>query len=313
MNEVIKDEFEEETADIDIEPEDDGDDIDDLDGEFELDENGDIIIPEEDDSDNSEDSEDNEDGEDSSSAEEESEDENSEEGDVAENKRDENGKDTDDSKKKEEAEEKPEVVEPGNTQPDEKDKRIADLERQLRKLESQSKDTLSKLGVETDDVMAGLVKLAAEADETTPEEYVKKRDEAEKNEEARRLVQKIEFEKKMKSDLAEVHAAFPETKKYNSVLEFPNIQKFGEFRDLGLTPKEAYIAANPDTVRDSVANAAKKQTLAETKAHLKTNVPKGSKDTSLRMSKKELGEYRDLFPELTDKERIALYKQTLKK
>ena len=134
-----------------------------------------------------------------------------------------------------------------------------------------------------------------------------------RNAEAVRTLQTIEFEKKMKADLAEVHAAFPETKAYDSVTKFPNFAKFGQFRDKGLSPKEAYIAANPDTVRASVATATKRQSLNETKSHLKPVVSKQSKDNSVTITKKEMAEYRELFPNMSDKEIMSLYRQTKKK
>ena len=72
-------------------------------------------------------------------------------------------------------------------------------------------------------------------------------------------------------------------------------------------------AANPDSVRKSVAAATKQQSLNETKAHLKSAVPAGSKDDGIAISKKELKEWRDLFPNLSDKEISKLYKESAKK
>ena len=204
------------------------------------------------------------------------------------------------------------AVEPAS-EPDEKDREIYALRRKLSTLEKQSKDTLKKLGVDTDDAMTGLIKLAAEADEISPEEYVRRKTEAERNEEARRFLQASEFQKKIKADLAEVQAAYPETKAYDHITKIPNFKRFAECRDLGLSPKEAFIAANPDSVRAHVATAAKKQSLNETKSHLKPVVSKESKDTSTKISKKELSEYRELFPNMSDKEIVSLYRQAKKK
>lgn len=260
--------------------------------DFEYDENGDIIIPDEDDkdADNAPDADTDEEDADDPTEQDET-----------------NAKVTD------EATDAQEVVEPASPQQDEKDREIQNLRRELSALKSQSKDTLAKLGVEDGDIMAGLVKLAAEADEITPEEYLRRKTERDRNAEAVRTLQTIEFEKKMKSDLAEVHAAYPETRAYDSVTKFPNFAKFGQFRDKGLSPKEAYIAANPDTVRASVATATKRQSLNETKNHLKPVVSKQSKDNSITITKKEMSEYRELFPNMSDKEIMSLYRQTKKK
>ena len=294
MNDTIDTEVE---KDLEVDADDVSEDLDtnadaESDVDFEYDENGDIIIPDDDeaDADNAPDDDSDEDDAD------------------ADEEQDETSKG--DAK---EASAEQEVVEPASTQQEDKDREIAALRRQYSALESQTKDTLAKLGVEDGDIMAGLVKLAAEAEEISPEEYIRRKTERDRNAEAVRTLQTIEFEKKMKADLAEVHAAFPETKAYDSVTKFPNFAKFGQFRDKGLSPKEAYIAANPDAVRASVATATKRQSLNETKSHLKPVVSKQSKDNSITITKKEMAEYRELFPNMSDKEIMSLYRQTKKK
>ena len=188
--------------------------------------------------------------------------------------------------------------------------RILDLEAYLKRLQAQGKDTLKALGVDTDDVLAGLAKLAAEAEGITPEEYAKRQTQAQTVEQARQMVQRTEFEKKARADLAELQAVYPETKGYTDIRQIPNLKRFGELRDLGLSPKEAYSAANPDAIRNNVATAVKKQSLQDTKKHLHSAVPKGSRDTAPKMSRAELTLWRELFPELNDKELLKLYKQT---
>lgn len=291
INTEIENELEtDEEVSEDLDTETDEDEDSELD--FEYDENGDIIIPDEGDKDTDNATDDDSDEEDAD----------------AQTEQDETSvKDAD------ETTDAQEVVEPASPQQDEKDREIQNLRRELSALKSQSKDTLAKLGVEDGDIMAGLVKLAAEAEEITPEEYLRRKTEQDRNAEAVRALQAIEFEKKMKSDLAEVHAAYPETRAYDSVTKFPNFAKFGQFRDKGLSPKEAYIAANPDTVRASVATATKRQSLNETKNHLKPVVSKQSKDNSITITKKEMSEYRELFPNMSDKEIMSLYRQTKKK
>lgn len=293
MNENINTEIEtksdDELLDIDLEETDlnesDGEDIldaedehdEDFNEDFECDENGDLIIPTE------EDDKDEEVGEDKSDEEEQG------------------GSDVEENTV---GDAEPAAV------PDDKDKIIADLKRKLEAFESQGKDTLEKLGVESGDVMGGLVKLAAEAEETTPEEYLRKKAEKERQESALRQVQRIEFEKKMKADLEAIQTAYPETRSYDSVKNFPNFRRFGELRDLGLSPVEAYVATHPNEVRENVAAATKRQSLNDTKSHLKPAVGKTSKDTSITMSKKEMRELKDLFPNLTQKEIAKLYRDT---
>ena len=162
--------------------------------------------------------------------------------------------------------------------------------------------------------MEGLVSLAAEADGVTPQEYLQKKASADRDAQARALLQQQEFEKLATADLAELHAAYPETQQYKHIRELPDDikKKFGRFRDAGLSAKEAYAAANPDGIRTQVATAVKKKSLHDSKSHLQTTVPKGSKDNSIVMPKSELARWRDIFPEKTDKEIIALYKKTAK-
>lgn len=261
------------------------------DDEFEYDDDGNIIIP-----DVIEDEDQDEDGDDDA-ADTDDDTDDEDEGD--------DGSDDEDKEPKE-----PEAKPEGK---DEKDARYEALKKEYDALKAQSADTLAKLGVKSDNVLEGLEKVAAESDDMSLDEYRKKKAESQRDDAARKLLQQAEFEKKMLSDFAEIQREFPETRGLKSLREIENLAKFGRFRDLGLSPKEAYAAANPDSVRKSVAAATKQQSLNETKAHLKSAVPAGSKDDGIAISKKELKEWRDLFPNLSDKEISKLYKESAKK
>lgn len=262
-----------------------------LETDLELDENGDIIIPE-DDAEEGEEPETAEDGEEDASDEEDAQDEPEEDA--------------------EDVDTETEVVEPAEeVKEDPRDRELAQLRRELENLRGHTKDALEKLGVKDGDIIAGLVKLAAEASDKTPEEYLKEKAERDRAAEAMRLLQTTEFNKKAAADLREVQAAYPETKKYASIRDIPNFKRFGELRDAGLSPKEAYIAANPDAARDAVAAATKRQSLNNTKNHLRTAVPKGSKDNSVRMPRSVLLEWREMIPGRSDKELAQLYKEAI--
>ena len=270
---------------------DETDDETDKDDEFEYDDDGNIIIP-----DVIEDEDQDEDGDD----------------DAADTDDDMDDEDEGDGGSDEEDKETPKP----ETQPegkDEKDAQIEALTKELDALKAQSADTLAKLGVKSENVLEGLEKVAAESDDMSLDEYRKKKAESQRDDAARKLLQQAEFEKKMLSDFAEIQREFPETRGLKSLREIENLAKFGRFRDLGLSPKEAYAAANPDSVRKSVAAATKQQSLNETKAHLNSAVPAGSKDDGIAISKKELREWRDLFPNLSDKEISRLYRESAKK
>ena len=258
------------------------------DDEFEYDDDGNIIIPDviedEDRDDDADDTEDDTDDEDE-------------------------GDDGDEDKEPKEPEAKPEK----DAQIEALQKKLEAQGKEYEALKAQSADTLAKLGVKSDNVLEGLEKVAAESDDMSLDDYRKKKAESQREDAARRLYQQVEFEKKMQSDFAEIQREFPETRNLKSLREIENLAKFGRFRDLGLSPKEAYAAANPDGVRKSVAAATKQQSLNETKAHLKSAVPAGSKDDGIAISKKELKEWRDLFPNLSDKEISKLYKESAKK
>ena len=126
------------------------------------------------------------------------------------------------------------------------------------------------------------------------------------------VIRKVLANKKAAADLLEVQAAYPETKKYASIRDIPNFEEFGRMRDLGLSPKQAYAAANPDGTRQAAADATKRQSLENTKNHLKPTVSKSAKDTSVRMPRATLLEWRELFPGYSDKEIAELYKESIK-
>ena len=196
---------------------------------------------------------------------------------------------------------------------DEPDEEKEALRRELARFKSQTKDTLKKLGVkESDDPLTDLARLAAEANNETLEEYQRKRAEQESADEALRFMRAAKFEAKMAADLAEVHAAYPSTRGYTSVKQLPNFSEFARLRDLGVSPKQAYIAANPDAVTAAAAESARQRSMNDGKGHLKPAVRKSSKDNSLALSKKDMAMYRDAFPNLSDKEILALYKQANK-
>jgi len=221
--------------------------------------------------------------------------------------------DEEESEELEENESEEEVPENENAEEensfDEKDARIKELEKLVKEYELQGKDTLQKLGVKSDNVLDGLIRLAAEAEEQSPEEYKKNRDENLRLEEAKKLLANMEYAQQAKEDLAEIQSLFPEAKEYKTIKDIPNLQKFAKFRDLGLSAKEAYSAANPEGIRKSVAAVTKRQSLNDNKAHLRSVVPKGSKDSVGYIPKDQLAMMRSAFPNKSDKEIYAIYKK----
>lgn len=172
------------------------------------------------------------------------------------------------------------------------------------------KDALKKMGIEEDDVEQALIRLGADAEGISPEEYAKQREEAKRKEAAERLYAEVLLEKKIAEDLAILHAEFPETKDITKLEQIPNARRFAELRDIGVSAREAYVAANIDAHRDRIAKSVRQQSINATKSHLVSNVPIASKDTSVKISRSDMEQLRDLFPNKSDKEIIALYKKT---
>lgn len=188
------------------------------------------------------------------------------------------------------------------------DPRDAELAR-LRKIEAQAKKTVKSLGYEGEDALDGLSRIAAETEGKSKEEYDAEQEAADRTKAAEALLAKQEAERILSADLAAIKAEFKGAEKFNSVAEFPNIKRFGEMRDLGLSAVEAFRVAQPDIVAESFAPHA----VADSKSHLKSAVPKGARDTSITIPSGELDEYRELFPGKSDAELNALYKRATQK
>ena len=101
----------------------------------------------------------------------------------------------------------------------------------------------------------------------------------------------------IESDLRALRAAYPELSKIQSITELENPLRYAELRDLGLTPKEAYLATSGGRRR------------ADNRAHLFSAVPKGAGSPTSNMSHAELAGARELFPGLGDAELHGLYKK----
>jgi hypothetical protein len=293
---VLENEVEEETPDMEETDTEEENEVaeEDADDEFEYDDEGNIVIPDVD-FDPEEDEELAEDAEEEIP-------EQSEEN--------EEGEGAPEETPEEEKTEEPKTEDP--PAPDPRDQEIADLKRSLKRLETQAKATLKSIGVETDDAMSGLVKVAAESEGKSEAEYNADVAKKENDEIARNMLRNQLFEAKAAADLKELHTLYPETKQYKHLKEMPPevLKTFGAQRDAGFSVKQAYAAANPDGIRKEVATSVKKQAQHDSKAHLKSSVPKPSKSDGVSMSKAELRELKELFPNLSTAEITKLYKQT---
>ena len=200
-----------------------------------------------------------------------------------------------------------------NAAPDARDVELQRLREELDDLRSQSKDTLKKLGIETEDVMDGLASLAAESADETKEEYLAKRATARTAEREAQAKRVAEFEELAAKDLAELQQIYPETKGYKHVRDMPEevLEKFARNRNLGLPAKEAYAAANIDGIRSGAVQAGHRRAMNDSKAHLQASTPKSAKGSGIHIPAKEMEMWRGMFPYKSDKEIAALYKKTL--
>ena len=99
-----------------------------------------------------------------------------------------------------------------------------------------------------------------------------------------------------REDLHELSLIFPEVKGKRSITELKNPLRYAALRDLGLTPKEAYLAT------EGVRRA------ADNRGHIVSRVPASAGGASA-LSGKELSAARELFSGLSDREIQRLYKK----
>ena len=193
---------------------------------------------------------------------------------------------------------------------DERDAEIARLRKELEDYKSDTKAAIKKLGGTSDDPLDDLERMAAETEGKSLDKYRADRASEKRIADAQALIRNQQAETIFAADLAELHANYPETRKYKHVREMPVkiLHDFAKARNAGFTAKKAYAAAIADENGNTGATAVEKQAQHDSKAHLKSSVPKSSKDTSISLSKKELAEARNIFPDKSDKELQELYK-----
>ena len=96
-------------------------------------------------------------------------------------------------------------------------------------------------------------------------------------------------------DISELKGEFDELSQIRSIGDLPNPTRYAALRDLGLTPREAYLA----TCRPK----------SDGRAHLTSSVPRAAMPPMDRMSKEALMEAREIFSDMDDTEIQRLYKK----
>jgi hypothetical protein len=187
--------------------------------------------------------------------------------------------------------------EQSNTEPDE----VTTLKAELEKLKRRSKAALKALGVESDDVESGLVQIAAEAEGVSEEEYLNNIAE----EEAKEKQAEITFAQVVAADLKSLKDVYPACASYKAITDIPNVKRFAELRELGLSAVEAFAATNRNLI-NSGSNSPK-----GSKSHLQTVVPKGATGGDNLIPRSEFNQLKELFPDLSNKEIIKLYNKSI--
>ncbi len=211
-----------------------------------------------------------------------------------------------------EAVEEPAEEKPAEEKPAEAEKTPDDAARlraEIATREEKLRAMLKALGYDAEDLDEGIDSVAAEAEGKTLEEYRAKAAETAAQKAAEDADFQARFAAKVAADLAAVHAAIPATKKYASVDDFPNAPRFKELCDKGCTPEEAFRASHGSEVAEAAATAQ----VRDSKAHLRSNVPKGAREGAHTITRAELEAYREMFPGMSDKDIAILHRRATKK
>ena len=99
-------------------------------------------------------------------------------------------------------------------------------------------------------------------------------------------------------DLADLKAQFPALKSLPSLAALSDPVRYAELREMGLSPKEAYLAIGGTARRKS-----------DNRAHLLSAVPRASTLANGLPSNAEMAEARRLFSNLSDAQIHRLYKK----
>ena len=107
----------------------------------------------------------------------------------------------------------------------------------------------------------------------------------------------VDYGAVIESDLKELRAQFPELRGIADITELSNPLRYAALRDLGLTPREAYLATSDRPRRP------------DNRAHLSVAVPRGAGEARGGMSREELLRARELFSGMSDTELQSLYRK----
>ena len=102
----------------------------------------------------------------------------------------------------------------------------------------------------------------------------------------------------LEGDYDELTAEFPELLTLGDISKMEGAIRYGELRELGLSPREAYLATRKKVIREASA-----------RAHLTPVSPRAARRSGLTMPRAELKIAREIFVGLSDSEIETLYKK----
>lgn len=101
----------------------------------------------------------------------------------------------------------------------------------------------------------------------------------------------------VEEDLEALRGAFPELRGIRNITELDNPLRYAALRDLGLTPREAYLATSERRYK------------RDNRSHIVSATPKRGAAPTGTMSTEELRAARSLFDGMSDAEIQSLYKK----
>lgn len=212
------------------------------------------------------------------------------------------------------------------------DKKLAAALKELATLKALAADLVKAHGVSdisADGLIEALIKTNAEMSDVSVDTYKAKLSEREKLARADEIIKAEEERTKQaafakdkavydaihKADLSEIMSSYPGIESCRHISQIHNYAEFARLRSMGLSAKQAYIAANPELIRQktaqTAAQTARSHAQVDTKTHLQSAVSRSAHGGE-GISKAQLSELRKEFPEWTDKD-IIKYAQRVKK
>ena len=107
----------------------------------------------------------------------------------------------------------------------------------------------------------------------------------------------VDYAELARADMEELRSLFPHLRDKTSIAELSNPLRYAALRDLGLTPKEAYLAIGEPVPK------------YDNRSHLRSSVPKSASAPTGILTRGELEAARELFSGLSDREIQKLYKK----